>query len=61
MVLNLMPQILQSSYFSPLQQNSMDRNATNRSNLARREIQTPTPHHFYMQKKIDRPQSRFNL
>ena len=60
MALNLMPQILQSSYFSPLQQNSMDRNATSRSNLARRELQNPTPHQFYIFKKIDQPPRRFN-
>ena len=43
MVLNLLPQILQSSS-SLLQQISRDRNATNRSNLARRELQTPLLH-----------------
>ena len=43
-----MPQILQ---FSPLLQISMDRITTNRSNLARPELQKPTPHQFNIQKK----------
>ena len=42
MVLNSMSQIPQSSYFCPLQQISMDRNAITRSDLARRELQNPT-------------------
>ena len=44
---------LTSRYFSPLQQISMGRNAINRrSDLARRELENPTPHQFYVQKEI---------
>ena len=38
----------------------MDRNAINRSDLARRELQKPIPHQFYVQKKIDRLPRHFN-
>ena len=50
MVLNSTPRILQSIYLTPLQQISMEPNATNRSDLATR-TSNPTPHQFYIQKK----------
>ena len=40
--------MLQILQFSPLLQILMDRNATNWSNLARPELQKPTPHQFYI-------------
>ena len=47
-----MPQILQSSYFSPLQQISMDGNATNWSKKNLENF--PTSHQFYIkEKRID--------
>ena len=61
MVLNSMPQILQSNYFSPLQQISMDRNAINQSDLARRELSRPYSSSILRTKKsMDRPPSRSN-
>ena len=61
MVLNSMPQIPQSNYFSPLQQVSMDWNAINRSDLARRELSRPYSSSILRTKNsMDRPPRRFN-
>ena len=49
-----MPQILQSSYFSPFQQISMDRMRLTGQIWRDKNLKTPKPPSIYIQKKLDR-------